>query len=143
MNLAGREISAAAVMFHTAVAARRGLSATEEKALDILMREGPMTHAQLRDHTGLAPATVTGLIDRLERRGYAERGSHPDDGRRVLVTAVADRVYADMAPLFVEWVHSLEELYASFTDAQLHTISQFMTQAAERQRAATERLPNT
>ncbi len=140
MNLAGREISSAAVMFHTAVAARRGLSATEEKALDILLREGPMTHAVLREHTGLAAASVTDLIDRLERKGYAARGPHPDDRRRVLVAALADRVYADMAPLFVDWVQSLDELYATYTDAQLRTISDFMTQAAERQRIATERL---
>jgi predicted transcriptional regulator len=140
MNLAGREISSAAVMFHTAVAARRGLSATEEKALDILLREGPMTHAALREHTGLAAASVTDLIDRLERKGYAKRAPHPDDRRRVLVAALADRVYADMAPLFVDWVQSLDELYATYTDAQLRTISDFMTQAANRQRVATERL---
>ncbi len=142
MNLAGREISAAAVMFHTAVAARRGLSATEEKAIDVLMREGPMTHAALRRHTGLAAASVTDLIDRLERKGYATRSAHPDDARRVLVTAMTERVYADMAPLLADWVASLEELYATYTDEQLRTISDFMTRAAERQRTATERLPD-
>jgi DNA-binding MarR family transcriptional regulator len=140
MNVAGREISSAAVMFHTAVAARQGLSATEEKALDVLMREGPMTHADLRAHTGLAPASVTDLIDRLERKGYAERAPHPKDRRRVLVSAIADRVYADMAPLFADWVRSLEELYATYSDAQLRVISDFMSKAAERQRVATERL---
>lgn len=140
MNVAGREISSAAVMFHTAVAARRGLSATEEKALDVLLREGPMTHADLRAHTGLAAASVTDLIDRLERKGYAERGPHPEDRRRVLVSVIADRVYADMAPLFIDWVGSLEELYATYSDAQLRVISDFMTKAAERQRVATERL---
>jgi hypothetical protein len=140
MNIAGREISSAAVMFHTAVASRRGLSATEEKALDVLLREGPMTHADLRAHTGLAAASVTDLIDRLERKGYAERGAHPADRRRVLVSAIADRVYADMAPLFADWVTSLGELYATYTNEQLRIISDFMTKAAARQRVATERL---
>src|SRR5215510_10435804 len=36
---AGRELSAAAVMFHTALAARQGLTATEEKALGPLFTD--------------------------------------------------------------------------------------------------------
>ena len=43
LALAGRVSSAATVMFHTAVAARQGLSASEEKALDLLERSGPLT----------------------------------------------------------------------------------------------------
>ena len=83
LNLAGREVSTATVMFHSAVAARRGLSATEEKALDLLLRMGPMTHAELCAHTGLAPASVTDLIDRLVRKDYAL------NARRTRKTAVA------------------------------------------------------
>ncbi len=140
MNLAGREISAAAVMFHSAVAARRGLAVTEEKALDVLMREGPLTHAELARHTGLAPSSVSNLIDRLERKGFAERGPHPQDGRRILVAARDEHVFAELAPLFEEWVGSLGRLYGEYTDEQLDTIADFMHKAAERQRAATERL---
>jgi DNA-binding MarR family transcriptional regulator len=143
MNLAGREISAAAVMFHSAVAARRGLSATEEKAIDILMREGPLTHSELTRHTGLAPASVSNLIDRLERKGYAERSPHPQDGRRVLVAAKTQHVYAEMAPLFEDWTLSLGELYGDFTDDQLAAIASFMHKAAERQREATARITSS
>ena len=53
---AGRELSAAAVMFHTALAARQGLTATEEKALDLLDRYGPLTGRQLAQRSALAPA---------------------------------------------------------------------------------------
>ncbi|HET9560057.1 MAG TPA: MarR family transcriptional regulator, partial [Actinomycetota bacterium] len=41
LALAGRAMSAATVMFHATVAALQGLSATEEKALDLLERFGP------------------------------------------------------------------------------------------------------
>jgi DNA-binding MarR family transcriptional regulator len=140
MHLAGRELSAAAVMFHSAVAAARGLSATEEKALDVLMREGPLTHAELSRRTGLAPASVTGLLDRLERKGYAERGPHPEDRRRILVAAKAEHVFAEMSPLFEHWVGSLVELYGEYSDDELRTLADFMHKAAERQREATERL---
>ncbi|MFY9928702.1 MAG: MarR family transcriptional regulator [Streptosporangiaceae bacterium] len=140
LNLAGRELSTATVMFHTAVAARRGLSATEEKAVDLLLRAGPMTHAELGQQTGLAPASVSGLIDRLELKGYVRRAPHPDDRRRILVTADAGRVYAEMAPLFAPWAEALAELYAGYTDAELETICDFMTRAAQRQLAAAEAL---
>jgi DNA-binding MarR family transcriptional regulator len=49
-------------MFHATLSARLGLSATEEKALDLLDRFGPLTARQLAERSGLAPASVTGLV---------------------------------------------------------------------------------
>src|SRR5215813_11735666 len=89
---AGREVSAAAVMFHTALAARQGLSATEEKALDLLDRYGPLTGRQLAERSGLAPASVTSLVDRLEAKGYARRTRNPADGRSVLIETTPERL---------------------------------------------------
>ena len=136
---AGREISAAAVMFHTALAAHQGLSPTEEKSLDLLDRYGPLTARELSKHSGLAPASVTGLVDRLERKGFVRRVRHPRDGRSVLIETVDTRL-ADLGPLFADWVRSLHELSAKYSDDQLATIIDFLTEAAERQRAATEKL---
>ena len=140
LALAGRAMSAATVMFHTTVAARQGLSATEEKALDLLERFGPLTAGELSKRSGLAPASVTGLINRLERKGFARRIAHPSDRRSILVEVDADRVYAGMAPLFADWVGSLEELYAGYSDEQLELILHFLTEVARRQREATVRL---
>jgi DNA-binding MarR family transcriptional regulator len=140
LALAGRASSAATVMFHTAVAARQGLSASEEKALDLLERSGPLTAGELARRSGLAPASVTGLIDRLERKGFARRVPNPGDGRSVLVEVDSERVYATVAPLFADWVGSLYELYAGYTDEQLEVILHFLTEAARRQQEATARL---
>jgi hypothetical protein len=85
LETAGRALSTAAVMFHTALSAELGLSASEEKALDLLDRLGPLTAKQLAQHSGLAPASVTGLVDRLERKGFASREPDPTDGRRALI----------------------------------------------------------
>ena len=140
LALAGRASSAATVMFHTAVAARQGLSASEEKALDLLERSGPLTAGELARRSGLAPASVTGLVDRLERKGFARRVPNPGDGRSVLVEVDSERVYATVAPLFADWVGSLYELYAGYTDEQLEVILHFLNEAARRQREATARL---
>jgi DNA-binding MarR family transcriptional regulator len=139
-NNAGRELSASTVRFHTAVAARRGLTATEEKALDVLLREGPLSHSELGRETGLRPASVTDLIDRLERKGYAERRPHPEDGRRVIVAPLPERIYAEVSPLFESFVASLDKLYEEYDDEELGTITGFIVAATAAQRDATDRL---
>jgi len=136
---AGRELSAAAVMFHTALAARQGLSATEEKALDLLDRFGPLTGRQLAERSGLAPASVTGLIGRLEAKGFARRTRNPGDGRSVLIEATPGRL-AEFGPLFADWVRELEALTEKYTDAELELITGFLTESARRQKNATSRL---
>jgi DNA-binding MarR family transcriptional regulator len=137
--VAGRELSTAAVMFHTALAERQGLTATEEKALDLLDRFGPLTPRALSERSGLAPASVTGLIDRLERKGYARRVPHPQDRRRVLVEPVPDRL-AQLEPLFDDLVRSMTELTERYSDEELAAIADFLTESAARQRTATEKL---
>jgi DNA-binding MarR family transcriptional regulator len=137
---AGRAQSAATVMFHTTGAALQGLSATEEKALDLLDRFGPLTAGELAERSGLAPPSVTGLINRLERKGFARRVPNPGDRRSVLVEVDRERVFASMAPLFEDWVGSLHELYAGYTDEQLEVILHFLNEAARRQQEATTKL---
>jgi DNA-binding MarR family transcriptional regulator len=139
---AGRELSAAAVMFHTALADRQGLSATEEKALDLLDRFGPLTARELSQKSGLAPASVTGLIDRLERKGFARRTRHPHDKRSVLVETVPDRL-APLAPLFDDYVARLTDLIKRYDDKELAAIVDFLVEAAARQRDATGKLTGT
>jgi DNA-binding MarR family transcriptional regulator len=140
LAMAGRASSVATVMFHTAVAAKQGLSASEEKALDLLERSGPLTAGELARQSGLAPASVTGLINRLEQKGFARRIQNPSDRRSILVEVDVERMYARVAPLFADWVRSLEELYAGYSDEQLEVILHFLTEAARRQQEATARL---
>ncbi|GAA2397412.1 MarR family transcriptional regulator [Nonomuraea africana] len=126
-------------MFHTAVAARMGLGMTEEKALDLLQRHGPLTAGELCEHTGLAPASVSGLIDRLEAKELVRRVRDARDRRRVIVEVNHDRL-AGFGELFDDLVSGLTELYASYSDEQLELILDFLTRATAVQHAATIRL---
>jgi DNA-binding MarR family transcriptional regulator len=137
--LAGRELSTAAVMFHTAVAAKGGLTATETKALDLLERLGPLTAGELSEQSGLAPASVTGLIDRLERKGVARRIPHPQDRRRVLIEMNREHL-AVSAPIFDDFVAGMRELCEKYSDDQLETVIDFVTASARVQQAATAKL---
>ncbi|MFE3558529.1 MarR family winged helix-turn-helix transcriptional regulator [Streptomyces sp. NPDC059193] len=137
--LAGRELSTAAVMFHTALAQLHGLSATEEKAIDLLQRHGPLTARELGSHSGLAPASVTGLVDRLQRKGYARRVPNPADGRSVLIEATGAPGEA-LGPDFEHFTNGLNGLCARYTDTELAAIGDFLGEAAALQREATTRL---
>ncbi|MEU3845113.1 MarR family transcriptional regulator [Streptomyces sp. NPDC028635] len=135
----GREHSGVTVMFHSAIAAKQGLSATEEKTLDLLERHGPLTAKDLARLTGLAPASVTGLVDRLEAKGFARRVKHPTDKRRVLVELDADRV-GELAAFFEDWARDIVEACEEFSTEELDTVVRFLTVMARRQRAAAARL---
>jgi DNA-binding MarR family transcriptional regulator len=72
----------------TRVSAEHDLSVTQLRLLGILRdRTPPMT--ALAERLGLDRSSVTGLIDRAERRGLVARTSSPDDARVVIVHATA------------------------------------------------------
>ena len=126
-------------MFHTVVAARLGLSATDEKILDLLEREGPVPAGRLVERTGLAPSSITAAIDRLERNGFARRSRDSADKRRVTVELRGERM-VEAQPLFSDLADRLARLYASYTDEELAVVLRFLEESAAAQRAATETL---
>ncbi|MFG2984389.1 MarR family winged helix-turn-helix transcriptional regulator [Streptomyces sp. NPDC048258] len=142
LNRTGRETSAATVVFHEAAAAKQGLSATETKTLDLLQRRGPLTAKELSQLSGLAPASVTGLVDRLERKGFVRRAEHPTDKRRVLVEALPERLDA-IRPVFEDWAREVAELCAEFTTEELETVIRFLQGSNTRQLRAASRLSDS
>lgn len=141
-DAAGRALSTAAVLYHSTLAAITGLSPTEWKALELIQRLGPVTAGVLARESGLAPASVTALITRLERKGYAQRLPNPADGRSVLVEMVPGRLDAG-TPVFDDFLRSLHALYEEFSDDELRSIGRFLDEAARRQHEATGRLPSS
>jgi DNA-binding MarR family transcriptional regulator len=139
LSLAGRENSNAAVMFHTALAELMGLGATEEKALDLLQRRGPMTAGELAQQTGLAPATVSGLVDRLEAKWFVRRVRDTKDRRRVIVE-INDERLTGSEEVFGPFMAALAELYDGYTDEELELILDFLNRATAIQRTATVQL---
>jgi DNA-binding MarR family transcriptional regulator len=135
LSAVGRENSNAVVMFHSAVAAKMGLGMTEEKALDLLERLGPLTAGDLAQHTGLVPASVSGLIDRLEAKGFVRRIKGTTDRRRVVVEINYERI-AGFGRLFDGLVAGLTELYAGYSDEQLELILDFLRAVTRVQHAA-------
>lgn len=132
----GREHSDATVLFHSALATRLGLHPTDYKALGIVDRLGPMSAGELGRHTGLAAASVTNLVDRLEARGFLHREAHPTDRRRVLLRADLSEVTGD--EFFASWQRSTTRMWERYSDAELAVILDFLGDTAERLRARTD-----
>ncbi|HMH86698.1 MAG TPA: MarR family transcriptional regulator [Gemmatimonadaceae bacterium] len=135
----GRANSDATVLFHATVAKLLGLHPSDEKTMSVLQRLGPQTAGEIARHTGLATASVTDLLDRLERRGWVRRVADPRDRRRVVVEPVARRV-ADAARLFASTAKSVARMYERYNDAELEVIADFLERNGERLRAETSKL---
>lgn len=140
LAMAGREQSNAAVMFHTAVASLMGLNATESKTLDLLQREGPLSPGDLARRTGLAPASVTGMLHRLQEKGFVRRRPDPGDGRRLIVTIDHD-VVSRYQGLFEGLMRELSAVYEDYTDDELALVAGWVERVTEAQQRATTALP--
>ena len=128
VNLAGREMSASSVIFHSLMAEKFGLSVTDWRAWDLVIRHGPLTAGQLAGLTGLTPGAATGLIDRLAEAGVVRRAPDSSDRRKVLVESIqrpADQ--QRRGELFAPMLRAVEDLYEEYSDSQLKTIADFMT----------------
>ena len=62
-----------------------GVSSAGGLVLGLLRDRGPMTPSELGDGLIVTRATVTGLLDSLERRGYVRRVPHATDRRSLVV----------------------------------------------------------
>jgi MarR family transcriptional regulator, organic hydroperoxide resistance regulator len=66
------------------------LTASEINALGNLADGVARTVSQLGAAVGTRPATLTGILDRLERRGLITRAARPGDRRAVLIELTED-----------------------------------------------------
>ncbi|MFN8590545.1 MAG: MarR family transcriptional regulator [Thermomicrobiales bacterium] len=62
-----------------------------------LIREGVVFPGELARKLRVAPAVVTGLLDRLEQRGYLRRLADPDDRRRLRLALTEAGMDASLA----------------------------------------------
>lgn len=71
--------------------AASGLTAPQVQALDSLVAAGGLTVTELSQRMGLSHSTVSGIIDRLEKRALVARRPDPQD-RRYTQVVVSEAV---------------------------------------------------
>ena len=134
-----RELRIQLALLNYRVGSQLELKDVDLDCLDILDAHGPMSPTELARRAGLHPATMTGILDRLERGGWIVRERDPSDRRAVSVRAVRER-YAELLSLYSGLSRSMNKLLADYTDSELATIADFMRRTVEAGRNATDEL---
>jgi DNA-binding MarR family transcriptional regulator len=117
--------------FDHLAAERLGVNKGDLHCLNIIENNHGLSAGELADRSGLTPGAVTGVIDRLERAGYARRVPDPNDRRRVTIEVTpafkraAERIWG---PIAVDWHTALTDL---FTAAELERIIDFLRTTIE------------
>jgi DNA-binding MarR family transcriptional regulator len=127
------------VLFHTHLAALLGLGPTDEKVLEIVARHGTSTPGEIGEQTGLAPASVTGVLDRLEAKGYVRRTPSATDRRRVEVAHEPAHTRA-VEELFAGLLARLAEVHARYDTEELELVAGFVEATTEAQERAAHEL---
>jgi DNA-binding MarR family transcriptional regulator len=107
--------------------------------LDLIDSHGPLSPTALARLAGLHPATMTGVLDRLERGRWIARERDPADRRGVVLRVLRDRT-AEILRLYSGMNDALDRICAGYTQAELALIAEFLTRTAQAGRAATEDL---
>jgi DNA-binding MarR family transcriptional regulator len=92
---------------------------------------GPRTPAELADAAGVTRATMTGLIDTLERDGYVKREPDPDDRRMMSVrlTTRGERFLRDFLPSHFK---SMASVMGTLSEAERKTLVRLLGKIQER-----------
>jgi DNA-binding MarR family transcriptional regulator len=136
-----RDLGAQLSLLNHSVGARLDLKATDLECLDLITRCGPLSPTALARRAGLHPATMTGILDRLERGGWIHRGRDPAD-RAVVVQAARGRGAEILRLYLVDsgMNTAMDQICAEYEDDELELLADFLRRTADAGRTAAEKL---
>jgi DNA-binding MarR family transcriptional regulator len=107
------------------VSAQVELKDVDLDCLELVSRHGPLSPSELARRTGLHPATMTGVLDRLERGGWVVRERLPSDRRAVSIRALPDRA-AEIVHRYAGMSSALDRICAGYSEAELALLADFL-----------------
>ena len=134
-----RELRTQLAALNHRVGAEASLRDADLDTFDLIARHGPINPGALARLAGLHPATMTGVLDRLEAGDWISRTRDPADRRAIAVAANPAKT-GDMLRLFAGMNHAMDAVCADYDDAQLATIQSFLARAAQAGRESAELL---
>ena len=134
-----RELSIQLSLLNHQVGAHLDLKDVDLDCLDLIVRHGPLSPSALARRAGLHPATITGILDRLERGGWVAREHDPTDRRTVVIRPLRDR-NAELFRLYAGMNTAMDQLCASYGDDELQLLADFLHRTTNAGRTATDQL---
>jgi DNA-binding MarR family transcriptional regulator len=131
-----RDLRVQLSMLNRQVGAHLELKDVDMDCLDLINRHGPLSPTAVARRAGLHPATMTGILDRLERAGWVARERDPADRRAVVVRALPDRG-RELYRLLSGMTTAVDRICADYDEEQLALLSTFLRRATDAGLAAT------
>jgi DNA-binding MarR family transcriptional regulator len=137
-----RDLGAQLSLLNHSVGARLDLKATDLECLDLITRYGPLSPSTLARRAGLHPATMTGILDRLERGGWIDRSRDPADRRGVVVEAARGRGAEILRLYLVDsgMNTAMDQICSEYENKELELLAGFLRRTADASRTAAQRL---
>src|SRR6266576_6193774 len=129
-----RELAIQLSLLNHRVGAQLELRDVDLDCLDLIDRYGPLSPSALARRAGLHPATITGILDRLEAGGWVARDRDRTDRRAVRVRALRDRG-AEVLRLYSGMNASMDQICAGYSDTELELLAGFLPRTAGAGRA--------
>ena len=124
-----RRFAAHTVLLHSVIAEELGLHATDLRAL-WLLGEAPRTAGELAEELGLTSASITALVDRLERNGYVARQRDSKDRRKVTIQADPERL-CEVDSHYRAQNLEMTKVLDAYSEAEFVTIIDFLARTAD------------
>lgn len=102
-----------------------GLSDADLAVLDLVHRAGSLTPSELARRTHTHPATMTGILKRLEKGGWITR-TRPDDDRRAVVIAIQPDRVDQIQSSYSRADAAIDSLNRATPPADLATVEAYM-----------------
>jgi DNA-binding MarR family transcriptional regulator len=136
-----RELSTELSLLNHQVGAHVDLRDADVYCLDLISRHGPLSPSDLARRAGLRPATMTGILDRLQRGGWITRDRDPEgpDRRTVTLRPLRGR-NVELFRLYKGMNTAMDQICAGYTDVELELIADFLHRTTEAGENATDRL---
>ena len=134
-----RDLRSQLGMLNQRVGSRVALRNVDLDCLDVIGSCGPLSPSELARLTGIHPATLTGVLDRLERGGWIARRRGPGDRRTVRLHSLPDR-NRELFGHYSGMSRAMDRICADYTTEQLELVVEFLRRTTEAGVVATEEL---
>ena len=129
-----QQFGARTVFFQNAAARRLELTATELECFRLVQHSGPLTASDLAQETGLTPASLSVIVDKLVARAFLSREQDRSDRRRWLLR-VNQAATAKVEAIYAAHASRAETLLSDYSDEEFEVILHFMDRFADELKA--------